>query len=169
MENQQNLPTDTARLPANGQSRPAQLSSNMTLFWRVFVPVFGTVFFASFLLVVVLTNEEELYLNYPALWLRLAAAGLLLGWAWFVWRTLWRLKRLDADDAFLYVTNYWITVRYPWTDVARFEETRRMGRRVMRLWLLGPGRFGQKISFLPGSHFHEWLREHDKQALLLAN
>lgn len=169
MEHQQTVVTDTAQLPGNGRSKQAQLSSNSTLFWRVFVPIFGTVFLAGFLIGFLLTAEEELYLPVSALWARLAVAALLLSWLLLVRRTLWRLKRIDADDAFLYVTNYWTTVRYPWSEVLRFEEKRRMGRRIIDLHLRAPGRFGQKISFLPGSYFFEWLKEHEKQTYLLAN
>ncbi len=169
MEHQQTVVTDTAQLPGNGRSRQAQLSSNSTLFWRIFVPIFGSVFLLGFLGAFLFTAEEELYLPFPAVWARLVVATLLLGWVLLVRRTLWRLKRLDADDAFVYVTNYWTTVRYPWSDVLRFEEKRRLGRQIIDLYLRASGRFGQKISFLPGSHFFEWLKEHEKQTYLLAN
>lgn len=169
MENQPNLSADTAQLPGNGQSRAAQLSSNATLFWRVFVPIFGTVFLSGLLAAFLFTAEEELYLPFPVLWGRLGVLVLWLGWLLFVRQTVWHLKRLDADDAFVYVTNYWTTVRYPWSDVVQIEEKRRLGRRVMHLCLKAPGRFGREISFLPSSHFDDWMKEHDKQALLLAN
>lgn len=169
MDQQQPVVTDTASLPGNGRSRQAQLSSNHTLFWRVFVPIFGTVFLAGFLLVFLLTDEEDLYLPFPALWVRLGMFLLIAGWFWLLRNTVWRLKRVDADDAFLYVTNYWTTVRYPWQDVQSIEEKKRAGRRIVNITLRAPGRFGQKISFLPGSHFYQWLSEHKKQDLLLAN
>lgn len=169
MDNQQTVVTDTAQLPGNGKSRQAQLSSNSTLFWRVFVPIFGTVILIGFASGIVFTAEEELYLPFPVLWARLAVVVMVVAWIFLISKTFWRLKRVDADDAFLYVTNYWTTVRYPWADVLRFEEKKRLGRRIVNIWLRAPGRFGQKISFLPGSHFMEWLREHGKHALLLAN
>ncbi len=168
-QEQQPVPTDTARLPGNGHSRQTQLSSNHTLFWRVFVPIFGTVFLAGFLIAFVLTAEDELYLPFPVLWARLGIAAILLAWVLLVRSTVWRLTRLDADDAFIYVTNYWTTVRYPWADVARIDEKKRAGRRIIQLQLRAPGRFGQKISFLPSTHFFDWMAEHQKQALLVDN
>lgn len=160
MENQEPVPADTSALPKNGHPKVYILSSNATLFWRVFVPVFGTVFFTGFLLALWLISEDDLYLPVAAIWPRVIALLLWMGWLFFIRRTLWRLKRVDTDDTHLYVTNYWTTVRYPWHDVERLEETRRMGRRIIHILLKSPGRFGQVISFLPGSSYDNWASQH---------
>jgi len=159
MEKQEPVPTDTASLSKNGHTKTTILSSNGTLFWRVFVPIFGTVFLTGLLLAFWLTDEEDLYLPVSVQWPRMVLLFLWLGWLFFVRRTLWRLKRVDADDLHLYVTDYWTTVRYPWQDVVRTEEKKRLGRRVVNFWLKAPGRFGQIISFLPGSTYDEWMKE----------
>jgi hypothetical protein len=159
MENQNPLPPDTTTLPKNGHPKTAMLSTGSTLFWRVFVPVFGTVFIGGFLLAFWLADEEELYLPFSMLWPRLLLLAAMIGWLWFLQRSFWRLKRVDADDTHIYVTNYWTTVRYPWTEVLRIEEKKRLNRRVVNFWLRAPGRFGQVISFLPGSFFDEWMAE----------
>lgn len=159
MENQDPLAPDSAALPKNGHPKTVMLSTGSTLFWRVFVPVFGTVFLSGFLLAFWLLEEDELYLSFSVLWPRLLLALLMIGWLLFVWRSFWRLKRVDADDTHIYVTNYWTTVRYPWDAVQRIEEKKRLTRRVINFWLRAPGRFGQIISFLPGSFFDEWMAE----------
>lgn len=169
MANQTPVEHDTARIPSNGHSRPTNLSSNATLFWRVFLPVFGTVFFTGLALAVWLTPEDDFYLPFPLLWLRVAIVLVLVGWLLFVRRMLWPLKRVDADDAYIFVTNYWTTVRYPWVDVEQMREAKTAGRKLVLLHLKAPGRFGQTISFLPGSHYLQWLEEHNKHDLLLAN
>ncbi len=169
MDKQEPVPQDTAQIPTNGHARPANLSSNMTLFWRVFLPVFGTVFFTGLLVALWVTTEEDLYLPYSVWWPRGIALALWLGWLYYVRAMLWPLKRIDADDAHLYVTNYWVTVRYPWTDVERLEEVKKVGRRFVLLHLKAPGRFGQVIRFLPGSRYQEWMQEHEKGHLLAEN
>lgn len=169
MAKQETIAHDTARIPSNGHSRPATLSSNATLFWRVFLPVFGTVFLTGLLLAFWLTPEDELYLPFPLLWLRIALTLVWGGWLLYVRRALWPLKRIDADDAHIYVTNYWTTIRYPWADVAQMSEAKNFGHKLVRMQLKAPGRFGQTIAFLPGSHYREWLEEHEKRYLLLAN
>lgn len=163
MENQEFPSPDTSSLPQNGRAKAINLSSNTTLFWRVFLPIFGTVLATALVAALLLTDREEMYLPFPVLWLQILVALFWLGWCYFVWRILWRLKRVDADDTHLYVTNYWTTVRYPWTDVARVETQRRWGRRIVHVHLRAAGRFGQRISFLPGSSYAGWIQEHPEK------
>jgi hypothetical protein len=158
MENQEPLPPDTANLPKNGHPKTVMLSTNSTLFWRIFIPVFGTVFLGGFMTAFWLIDDEDMYLSFPILWARLALLAVFIGWLWLVRRTLWRLRRVDADDTHIFVTDYWTAVRYPWTDVAQIEEKKRGGRRIVQFQLRAPGRFGQSISFLPSSFFDEWMR-----------
>jgi hypothetical protein len=148
--------------PSNANTAPeAQktecLSASATLFWRVFVPIFGTVFLSGLTLALMLIDEENLYLSFPAWWARIAAVLMLGAWVLLIKRTIWRLKRVDADDTYLYVTNFWQTARYPWTDVAEISETKRAGRRIVHFQLVSSGRFGQVISFLPASHLEQQL------------
>ncbi|MBK6993727.1 MAG: hypothetical protein IPH31_01910 [Lewinellaceae bacterium] len=145
----------------NSADQTECLSSNSTLFWRVFMPIFGTVFLGGLLLTFLLIPEEELYLPFPLLWGQLFLLALWLGWLFLVRCTIWRLKRVDANATHFFVTNYWTTVRYPWGDVEKTEEKTRLGRRIVNLCLRAPGRFGQKISFLPGDRFEEWKRENE--------
>ncbi len=155
MEEQPPIVSDTSELPRNGRSSMVVLSSQWTLFWRVFMPVFGTVFLGGFALLLCLTPADEVYLSYSIWWPRGIALGLWFLWLWYVKTSLWPLKRLDADDAYVYVTNYWTTVRYPWADVSHVV----VGRRRATLYLKGKGRFGRHIHFLPGTHCYEWLQQ----------
>ena len=143
-------------MPKNGHSKLMVLSSNMTLFWRIFVPFFGTVFLTGLMLAFLLIDEEDLYLPVPILWARIAVVVIWIAWLFLISRTIWRLKRVDADDTHIYVTNYWTTVRYPWQDIERYEEKKRLGRRIVNFKLRASGRFGDVVSFLPGSSFEEW-------------
>lgn len=160
MENQDNLTDSTPNAPQDSNQTEC-LSAASTLFWRLFVPLFGTVILSGFLLTFWLIPEDELYLSFPILWARVGVLVLWLGWIWFVRRTLWRLRRVDASATHFYVTNYWTTVRYPWSDLEKWESGKRLGRRVVSFWLRAPGRFGRKISFLPSDRFEEWGDEHE--------
>ena len=151
MENQ------TSAAPEQPENQVTErLSSNSTLFWRVFVPVFGTVFMSGFLLAFLLIPGEELLLPFPVLWGRIAVFFVWIGWFLLVRRTLWRLKRVDVNAHYLFVTNYWVTLRYPWSEVESMDEVRRAGRRVVNVGLRASGRFGRKISFLPNDRYDEW-------------
>lgn len=163
MENQI-PPTSEIAQELSGANEPVAeatecLSAGSTLFWRVFIPIFGTVFLSGLLLTFLLIPEEELYLPFPLLWGRLFLVAVWTLWLLFIRRTLWRLKRVDANSTHFFVTNYWLTVRYPWSDVEKITTSRHLGRRIATLWLRAPGRFGQKISFLPGDRFETWQKE----------
>ena len=163
MENTNDSPSETNAPPETASARQTILSSNLTLFWRVFVPMFGTVFISVLTLAYILTDEDAAYIPFvPTWWAKVLAALLWLGWVLFVYRALWRLHRIDADDMHLYVTNYWTTARYLWADVERVEEKRRLGRRIVNIYLRAPGRFGRKISFLPGTYYNEWMSRHGR-------
>ena len=159
MENQ-----SPAGAAASGNHRPGSmnLSSNTTLIWRIFLPVFGLVFLSGMLLAFWLIDEEDLYLPYPVWWPRVISLLLWLGWLFFVRRSLWPLKRIDADAGHIQITNYWTTARYPWSDIDRFEKRKHLGRQAFCLHLKAPGYFGQHILFFPASHFFQWMEENGK-------
>jgi hypothetical protein len=138
------------------------LSSNATLFWRVFVPAFGTVFVTGLLLGYWLIDEEEFHTNIPILYTRILITLLWLGWFFLILKTVWKLKRIDANDHFVFITNYWTSVRYPWADVEKITPFRRAGRQLLRIHLKAPGRFGATVAFLPGRHYQSWMEEHGK-------
>ena len=135
------------------------MSASATLFWRIFVPIFGTVFLTGLLLTFWLIPGEGLYLPFPVLWGRLFVLAIWFFWLLLVRQTLWKLKRIDASNSHLYVTNYWLTARYPWSEVESITESKRMGRRISTIKLRGAGRFGQKISFLTNDRLEPWLVE----------
>ena len=148
--------------PAPGSTPEAPrtecLSANSTLMYRVFAPVAGTVFWGGWVLILLSVPADELYLPFPAWWLRVTAILTFFAWLYWAKNTIWRLKRVDADETHLFVTNYWHTVRYPWTDVAEISESKRMGKRLVHIHLKAPGRFGQVISFLPANHYDELIK-----------
>jgi uncharacterized membrane protein len=149
---------DTNLAPMDASTdRFKPISSTSTLFWRLFVPIFSTGMLTCLMLAFWLTSGDELYLPVDVLWVRIGLLVLWAAWIYFMWRTLWRLRRVDANATHFVVTDYWTSVRYPWDDVASTSESRHLGRRIAHIHLRGAGRFGQKISFLPASHYTEWM------------
>lgn len=153
------LPENQATITEEATDKTECLSASATLFWRIFVPIFGTVFLTGLLLTFWLIPGEELYLPFPVLWGRLFVLALWVLWLVWVRSTLWKLKRIDANSTHLFVTNYWLTARYPWSEVESITESRRLGRRISTIKLRAAGRFGQKISFLPSDRLEVWLEE----------
>lgn len=76
-----------------------------------------------------------------------------------IYFTVWRIRRVESDGRFVYVSNYWVTARYPNEDVSHVFLRKKWGRRIACMHLKASGRFGQVIRFLPGRQAKELLLE----------
>ncbi len=146
-----------------------QLSSSWTLGFRIFFPTLWIAFFGTFLIALFTTGKPMVgpldanYLRY----------GLLVFVAIFLfifWKTVFRLKRVDADKDYIYVTNYFKNVRYPHVDIEKIEITKGILFQYGTLVLKGNGSFGNRILFLlskkrlelfilENPHLHNWVEE----------
>lgn len=63
--------------------------------------------------------------------------------------TLLDLKRVEMDPDFVYVTNYFKTVRYPYHNIERVEISKFLFFSTASLYLREPGTFGRRILFIP--------------------
>ncbi|NJC26074.1 hypothetical protein [Neolewinella antarctica] len=125
-----------------------RLSSNATLFLKLFVPVFWTTILAA-LTIVAWFVRDNLFegslltsFRYGTLFaLVLAVISFLV--------LLWPLKRVETDGEKVYVSNYFRTAFYRWDqDVESFTETRFLFFRFATIRLNGVGSFGRKMRFL---------------------
>lgn len=66
--------------------------------------------------------------------------------------TLMRLKRVEVAPDFLYVTNYFKTVRYPTHQVTRILPTPFFGYTLVRVSLRTAGSFGATFFFLASAN-----------------
>ena len=124
-----------------------QLSSSWTLGFRIFLPTFWIAFFGVFFVTTLLTDKDQIgQMSMNGLrW------GLLAFIAIFVlvfWKTVLRLKRIDADKEYIYVTNYFKNVRYPHADIEKIELSKGIIFNYGTLVLKGKGVFGSRILFL---------------------
>ena len=124
------------------------VSSNLTLFYKIFVPVFWTIFFGAFSAALLLSPEEKGGISgaWPQ---KLAIGGIFLSGLVFLFFTLMRLKRVEIGDGFVYVTNYFQSYRYPLHNIERVETVRSVLIPFGRIYLRVPGRFGRAVLFVP--------------------
>jgi hypothetical protein len=125
-----------------------QISSNITLALRIFIPVVWFTFFGA-LLIVTAVSSDSINGALPTKAILMVASSLLfLGIVLFS-LTLWKLYRVDTDSQYIYVTNYFKTVRWTPDSVSEL--------RVKKVWFLhfatlvlnAKGTFGKKIHFIP--------------------
>ena len=136
-----------------------QVSTSMTLFLKIFLPVFWSVFFLAFT-VAVWKLDAATFGGVPMQSFRIGIViFLIVGVAFFYW-TVMRLKRVEMDQDFVFVTNYFKSARYPWHNIEGIEERDFTIFRTIHIKLKQPGIFGKKVTFLASRRkFNSFIKE----------
>jgi hypothetical protein len=131
-----------------------RLSTNYTLFLKFFIPIFWLVFFGLFLLAMFTFGKDLAGFFQQPLFQIGAILFYLSGLALFYF-TLLSIKRVEADEHFVYVTNYFKTFRYPWHNVASIEESSFLSFKTVTITLKEAGQFGPNIRFVASKRLYE--------------
>lgn len=124
-----------------------RLSSNWTLFFKIFLPTFWITFFGVLTLAVFFVKTPA-FSGITAMVFKMGTLAFFAVGTAVLYFTLIQLKRVDIDPEHLYVSNYFKTFRYPFSNIERIGE-RNLGLfHLVRLHLKAPGRFGSRITFL---------------------
>ena len=146
------------------------VSSGWTLFLKLVLPITWTTFFGTFV-GVILFSEDGAYLVSggiitPMLVRIIASTFLLVGVALFYWLFM-RLKRVDVDNDFMYVTNYFKARRYPYHNIEKMVKNQYLMFRPVTIYLKEAGTFGKKIIFLSNKEFQNFLDNRSDIAQLI--
>jgi len=125
-----------------------RLSSNWTLFLKFFIPVFWIMFFSGFVIAAFVT-EPEAAPQIANNSFRLKSVLFVLGGIIFFALTFFRLKRIDADDKYIYVSNYFKTYRYLIEDIESITIYNHLVLKAAHLKFKGKTSFGKKVIFIP--------------------
>lgn len=138
-----------------------RLSSNATLFLKLFVPIFWTTILTG-VTAVAWFAPEHYFGGLPLTSFRWAMLFLLTVNVAFFVLVLWPLKRVEADAENVYVSNYFRTAYYRWDrDVEALHLTRILLLRVATLELNGKGSFGRRMRFIPSKRLLDgYMKEH---------
>ncbi len=124
-----------------------RISSASTLFFAIFLPVFWFVFFGSLTVGLFIISSEEMDYGFMK-YLKWIFLFLFLVFFLIIYRTIWRLRRVDADQDYIYVTNYIKTIRIPYAQIESLTSKSLSWRLLARLKLKHNGYFGSEILFL---------------------
>ena len=124
-----------------------QLSSNWTMAFSIFFPTLWIAFFGTFLAAIILTDKSAIG-TWSINSLRFGLAAFVGIFILIFWKTLFRLKRIDADNESVYITNFFKAVKYPHADIEKIEVDKGLMFTFGTVVLRGKGRFGQRILFL---------------------
>lgn len=145
-----------------------RVSTNLTLFYKFFIPVFWIVFFGSVTVASLLIPFRYVG-DIPAVTFRVIVTVFFLSGVVVLWFTLLRLKRVEMDAHFVYVTNYFKNVRYPYHNIDRIEVSRFLFFSTATIYLKEVGSFGRSVTFVPSRRlFADFLNAHPelRQTLL---
>lgn len=124
-----------------------QVSSNLTLPLRIFFPTFWLVFFGllTFSAWIVSPESGGALANWD---IRLGITAFFLTGAGLLYFTLLKLRRVEMSQEFVFATNYFKSVRYPWSDVEKLVQQQFLGFPIVYIHLKAQGSFGRRIVFL---------------------
>ncbi len=128
-------------------SKQFRLSSNWTLVLKVFFPTFWIVFFGLLTLSLFIADPEDNLFpgNVTA---KLIFTAIFLVFLLVLFLTVMSLKRVDADEEYIYVSNYFKTYRYKLQDIKAVKEIDFGLALILRSELHQKGAFGKKFSYL---------------------
>ncbi len=124
-----------------------RVSSQLTIVLRIALPTIWltTILSLVFLLALAVQGKAGIFGN-PFIWVGLV---LILGSGIALIKFLfWRLYRVDIDDQYIYVSNYFKTYRYTFADVEGIRDSKIVSGRIFCIHLKAKGSFGQHLYFL---------------------
>jgi hypothetical protein len=124
-----------------------RISSNFTLFFKIFIPVFWTVFYGAFTITLLFADPGDLgYLSRGLI--PYSNLGFYLATLLIIYLTLWKLKRVELDAEYFYVTNYFKTFRYTYHSIAEIRTTSLLVFQIMTIEFNKPSSFGNRVHFI---------------------
>jgi hypothetical protein len=124
-----------------------RLSSNTTLFWKLFFPTFYITFFGILILVSFQANPNDIPLL-SNVYVKSAMLVMYVSFITLMWFTIMNLKRVEADQDHIFVTNYYNTFRYMKSDIESINTRDLSFFKVTTLTMKEATKMGKKIRFL---------------------
>ena len=129
-----------------------RVSSNYTIFFKLFISTVWLVFFGLFTVAtLIIENENNRFFN--TIQFKIGTVLFYLIGAIFLYFTFLKLKRVDFGEDHFMVSNYFKTYKYPYTDIESLKVNNYIIIKTVHINLKGGGSFGNKITFLPQSIF----------------
>jgi hypothetical protein len=140
-----------------------RISSQLTIVLRVMLPTAWLTLIISITILLgwTIRGKAGLLAN-PFIWIGLL---LILGSGFVIIKfLLWRLYRIDMDDRYLYISNYFKTYKYELTDIDSIRDSKILPGRIFCIRLKSKGSFGKNIYFLASQVlWKDYVETHPKQ------
>lgn len=123
------------------------LSSNWTLIFKLFVPVLWVSFFGAFCIAAFIV-DESIYPGLSLMQFRILLLLFFLLGSLLLYFSLFSLKKVDGDERHIYISNYFKTYKYPYTEIKALHESDLVLFKLMRLDFQSKSSFGKRIRFI---------------------
>jgi hypothetical protein len=126
--------------------------------YRLFLPFFLTAMLVATCIAAWADEQGGVFTSLlPTPFGNIALSLLTILWILLAWKKFWTLRRVEVDDSTLYVSDYWNTARYDFSDIEAIQERTTLWLPMATIVLKGKGRFGRNIRFIKGRDAHEIL------------
>ena len=124
-----------------------RLSSNLTLFFKLFLPTGWISFFGLFGLVIFVVDTTDLPLFASSMF-RMGYASFFIIFLALIYFTIFQLKRVEQENGFMFVTDYFRTIKFPFENISHITTMNLGLMKVAWLHLKTKGVFGKRIPFV---------------------
>ncbi len=135
-------------------------SSNLTLFYVIFLPVFSFVFLLAWTLAAFLgpLMNDEVYISD---YVKYFFLGTLILTSLFILLFSTKLKRLEADENKIYLSNYFKTTVMPLDNIKVVVITDLFLARIVTIHFVNKSRWGSKVKVLERENmFQKYCQDH---------
>lgn len=98
-----------------------KLSSSITIFLKLFFPLFWLVFFGSLTVAMLISAPENLDRSRP--YFKWLWVSIFIGWSLVLYFTVFQLKRVEGNAEGIHMSNYFRNIFIPLKDIESFDET----------------------------------------------
>lgn len=123
------------------------ISSSRTVFFKYFLPLIWVVFFGTLMVVFMFADQFKVGSMTPQMF-KIVYCAFFFSIVAVMYFTIFKLKRVELDEDYVYITNYFKIYRYPYSNIEKVV------RKDYGMWETGTvhlkeaGHFGQKSNFM---------------------
>lgn len=138
-----------------------RISSNLTLFFKMFIPILWTSVFGMMSFAIFLSSDRDSLGVFNYLPYKIGFFGFFVFFLLILYFSLWQLKRVESDDDCIYATNYFKTVKIGIGSIEKMTTIPLGFASLVTLKLKTKSSFGRRIHFLSKkSNFDTFLEKH---------
>jgi hypothetical protein len=131
-----------------------RISSNTTLFFKIFVPCVYITFFGSMSIAVLFSDPEEVYIAGNPL-VKYGLPSLFMIFVVIMYFTIMQLKRVEFGPDYFLVSNYFKTYRYVYGDIKKITLYNFGLFTIISIKMIERTKMGRKFRFIAKRKFFE--------------